>query len=612
MMRKRFFSFSAVLSFIFLLLVTGCQREVDTPGGGGPAPVDIDKIMVVAGIRGTVIDENNQPVIGASVVSGTSTTTTDNYGVFHFNNINLSKANGAVKVTKPGYFTGTRSFVTTAGRIHNVRIRLLPKSNTGTFTGSAGGTITLSSGGKLVIPASAVTDASGNVYAGPVNVAMVWIDPTAPTLPEVVPGDLRGITTNGQERGLETYGMLGVEMTGPGGQSLKIASGKTAELTFPVPSALSGTAPATIDLWHFDEATARWKQEGTAAKTGSNYIAQVSHFSFWNCDVPFPLINLCMTLVNAANAQPLNNVQVRIKRTNGSYGFGWTDSVGKLCANVPQNEALVLQVIDQCNNVAYSQNIGPYSSNSDAGTIPITISAANSLIITGTLLNCSGANVTNGAVTIYTPGSYSYSVLVSNGTFSFTVLHCSTNINFSIEGIDYATTQVSAPVIRSGTTGTVNIGSIQACGTTPEYVELIINGTPYFTYVEFPPNPSFIDANDSAQAGNYSTKTKIDAQNGMGANNMPFHTSFGFSNNKTTGVYPMDTSNNYSFFSIHISLGPTNVNTNLSQILTVNPTVNITSFGPIGGYIEGNFNIMATTIPATIPYNVICNFKVKR
>ena len=46
--------------------------------------------MVIGGVQGIVIDENNQPVEGASVTSGSSTTTTNRYGVFFFNNINLS------------------------------------------------------------------------------------------------------------------------------------------------------------------------------------------------------------------------------------------------------------------------------------------------------------------------------------------------------------------------------------------------------------------------------------------------------------------------------------------------------------------------------------------
>ncbi|HEV7782143.1 MAG TPA: carboxypeptidase regulatory-like domain-containing protein, partial [Chitinophagaceae bacterium] len=481
-MRKQFFSIPFILVLSFILVLTGCQREVDfNPGGGTAGPGLNDNVTVVAGMRGTVIDENNQPVAGATVTSGTNTTTTDHYGVFRFNNINISRNNGYVKVVKPGYFTGARSFVTTAGRIHNLRIRLLPKTTTGTFSGSTGGTVTLSDGGKLVMPANAVTDAAGNAYTGVVNIAMTWIDPTSPRLPEIVMGDLRGITTGNEERGLETYGMLGVEMTGPGGQALKIATGKTAELTFPLPASISGAAPSTIDLWHFDEIKGRWIQEGTATKTGNNYIAQVSHFSFWNCDAQFPLVNLCMTFVNAVNNQPLNNVIARIKRSNGSFGTGWTDSTGNLCGKVPKNEALILEVLDQCYSVVYSQNIGPFSADASLGTIQATLPAPNVLVITGTITSCTGANVTNGAVVIYSSGAFSYTLPVTNGTYSLTIIRCSgATVNFSVLGIDYATLQQSVLTNGSGTSGTVNMPAIQACGTSSaEFAEYIVDGVPY-------------------------------------------------------------------------------------------------------------------------------------
>ena len=321
---------AVLLLSLSLFLATGCQRDLNDPGGTPPVnnePAVNDNEMVVGGVRGNVLDENNQPVQGATVTCGTSTATTDRYGTFRFSNINLSKANGYIKVSKAGYFNGSRTFVSVAGRVNNVRIKLLPKTNAGNFSGSAGGTINITGGGKLVMAANAITDASGNAYAGIVNVAMTWINPTSTDLPLIIPGDLRGVTTGGQERGLETFGMLGVELTGNTGQALKIATGKTAELTFPIPVSLQSNAPATIDLWNFDEATGRWKQEGTATKNGTNYIAQVSHFSFWNCDAPFPLVEVCMTIVSSGDNVPLNNVQVRIKRPNGSYGYGRTDSL---------------------------------------------------------------------------------------------------------------------------------------------------------------------------------------------------------------------------------------------------------------------------------------------
>ncbi|MFN9960451.1 MAG: hypothetical protein ACK55I_45795, partial [bacterium] len=116
------------------------------------------------------------------------------------------------------------------------------------------------------MPANGVTDLSGNAYAGPVSVSMTWINPTDPNLPDIVMGDLRGITTGGEERGLETFGMIGVELKGSSGQDLKVKLGQKADLLFHIPASIQGNAPATIDLWHYDEAKARWVQEGKATK----------------------------------------------------------------------------------------------------------------------------------------------------------------------------------------------------------------------------------------------------------------------------------------------------------------------------------------------------------
>jgi len=521
------------ITVLMLLAVISCQKpisRVDPAPNPNPNPTTETQVndneMVTASVRGVVVNENNIPVQGATVKSGSNTTTTDRYGVFRFSNISLSKANGTVKVEQNGYFNAFRTFVTTASRIHNVRIQLIPKTNTGSFPGAAGGTINIAGGGKLVIPTAAITDAGGTAYNGTVNVAMTWIDPTAPNLSSIVMGDLRGVTSDGVERGLSTYGMLGVELTGASGQALKIAVGKTAELTFPIPASLSSTAPATIDLWHFDEATARWKQEGTATKTGSNYIANVSHFSFWNCDAPFPLIDLCMTLVKAPESTPFVNAQVRIKRTvNGSYGYG----------------------------------------------------RAN-------------ANVTSGAAVVYIAGGYSYSIPVTNGAFSLTIVRCASGtINFSVLGIDYTAQQQSGPVAGSGNTGTVNAGTIQACGTSSvEYAEFLVDGNPVsFTA---PPDSliSFVQgATRSVYANRFTTP---------GSNTSA---SFGYTDITSPGTTPL------------LNCFVNSLNSTSQQIITPSPVINITAVGPVmTGFIEGNFNVQMNFSGTT--RTVACTFRVRR
>jgi hypothetical protein len=588
--------FTALLIMAVLICI-GCRREFRDKGQNENSGIEAqvyDSIMITASVFGVVVNENNIPLQGATVKSGTQTTITDLYGSFRFSNISLSKANGTVSVEQNGYFKAYRTFPSTAGRTHTVRIQLLPKTNAGNFAGASGGTINIAGGGRLVVPASAVTDASGTAYNGTVNVAMTWIDPTAANLGSIIMGDLRGITTTGVERGLSTYGMLGVELTGPGGQPLKLATNKTAELTFPIPPSLSSSAPATIDLWHFNEATARWKQEGTATKTGNSYIANVSHFSFWNCDEPFPLVDLCMTLVTGSQNSPLNNVEVRIKRTvNNSYGYGRTDSAGRLCGKVPKNEALVLEVLDQCNTVAFSQNIGPFSSNSDLGTIAITLPSTNLLVVTGTITNCAGTNVINGAAVVYVAGGNVYSAQVTNGTFSVNIVRCSTGtLAFSVLGIDNSTMHHSAALSGSGNTGTVNVGNLQACDTSSTwFIEALVDGVP----------SNFISSVDTLLSTWDWGRRYVSARRFGGTQpGILSYIFFSYNEPIAPGTVPL----------VHCLLEP-NANTSQYVITTPSPMVNITSLGPpVTGHIEGNFSIQMTIYG--ISRTVSCNFRVSR
>jgi hypothetical protein len=306
-----------------------------------------------------------------------------------------------------------------------------------------------------------------------------------------------------------------------------------------------------------------------------------------------------MTIVNAGNNQPLNNVQVRIKRTNGSYANGWTDSLGNLCGKVPKDEALILQVIDQCNVVAYSQNIGPFSADANLGTISVTLPATNTLTITGTLTNCANVNVTNGAVVINSSGSFSYVIPVSNGTFSLTIVRCSGGtLNFSVLGIDYAALQQSILYTGSGTIGIVNVGTIQACGTSSaQYAQYIIDGAQY----NFAAPPDQFSCGDSTGVwpGGYTNKTSFSGYQGSG-NTVVGAFSLSFVNNQISGTYPI--------LQGHIQY---TASVQATQFVSTTPMVNITAFGTTGGgFIEGNFTEMM--IVSGTPKMVSCTFRIRR
>ena len=63
-------------------------------------------------------------------------------------------------------------------------------------------------------------------------------------------------------------------------------------MSIPVGSTQTSSAPAEIPLWYFDETNGVWKEEGKATLQGNEYVGEVSHFTFWNCDISWDLIYL--------------------------------------------------------------------------------------------------------------------------------------------------------------------------------------------------------------------------------------------------------------------------------------------------------------------------------
>jgi hypothetical protein len=106
-----------------------------------------------------------------------------------------------------GFFKGIKTYIATANKSAFFRIKLIPKTSAGTVNGTAGGVVTLTSGLSINFPASAVVNASTNAaYTGTVTVAAFYINPTATDLNSIMPGDLRGLNTDGELKLLTTYG----------------------------------------------------------------------------------------------------------------------------------------------------------------------------------------------------------------------------------------------------------------------------------------------------------------------------------------------------------------------------------------------------------------------
>ena len=412
-----------------------------------------------ASVMGVVTGPTGVPEMNAIVRSpyGGEETRTDPNGVFFLNNILVYNKLGYITITKPGFHQASRSFLPLESGSNRVNVQLLHMAQSGTFSATAGGTVT-SGLLQLSFPANAVT-LNGQPYNGTVNVYSAALDPSSPEMFDQMPGELLG-GMNDSLRLLRSFGMAAVELRDANMNELQLAEGSSATLMFNIPSTLQADAPETIDWWSFDETLGYWKHEGLAQKQGEQYIGLASHFSWWNCDVP-QNFNDFHGSVNTVDGTPISDAQVNVVTPTMGTGITYTNAEGVFSGRVPKNQLLTLIIYLTCEttndwNLAHSETI---NSQTQALTSSIIASLDGRYPITGTVVNCQNQPVTSGYVGM---GSQVY---LTNHTGQFTIQTCVVG-EYEIRGFDNSivdSLKTSAlEAVQVGVDG-INIGSLQAC-----------------------------------------------------------------------------------------------------------------------------------------------------
>lgn len=355
------------------LLNWQCQKDAAL-NEMGIALLEASSVITVIG---KVTNENGEPVAGGTIYSINNKVTADNKGQFTITTSAADQASIPVWAEQKGYFPGIRTFTNNSQDTQYVKISLLPKKSVGSFESGKGGTVSLLQQIKVDFAANSIVNAADyKPYQGKVLVAAAYIDPTARNFQETMPGELKGIDAGNRLMGLQSFGMVGVEMTGSDGQKLQIAPGKTATLHIGIPTGLRQEAPATIPYWHFDENAGIWKEEGYAISNGSWYTGKVTHFSFWNADYPYPVVQLKVALLTKGLKFniPIANYKVVIKAAGdpvSTYGYGYTDATGLVAGNVPANRSLEIYVHDYCGNAYLVATVKAGSADIDLGEVVV-------------------------------------------------------------------------------------------------------------------------------------------------------------------------------------------------------------------------------------------------
>jgi uncharacterized protein (TIGR02145 family) len=429
-------------------------------------------------IVGVVRDEFGGRVGGATVRAGCGagvSTTTDHFGVFLLQGIAAYEGLAQVTVEKEGYFTGSRSFVPGANAeetISHAYITLLKKNLAGTVQSASGGQVVLE-GVTINFPANGFQQ-NGQPYTGPVSVYLNHIDPTSADLHAQMPGILMGMM-NDEPQLMLSYGMVGVELSDASGQALQLASGSTATVRFPIVALQQNTAPATIPLWWFDEDLGYWTHEGEAQRVGNQYVGQVAHFSWWNCDVPGNFVELDGVASDSYNGAGLAGARIVVITQAMGTRVTYADGKGEFSGLVPAGQQLTIEVQLPCGPngswvMVHTETVGPYTQPS---AIVLNVTIPDQKFLTGTVVDCDGLPVDGGYV--FVNGAVYFCM---EGVFA--VFSCTSSI--TIRAVDASTTHVSTYSTIELVNDTTNVGELITC--TPVFGTMTdIDGNIYQTVI---------------------------------------------------------------------------------------------------------------------------------
>lgn len=524
---------------------------------------------------GRVIDVNDNPISGTTISIGSKSALTDNNGVFIIKEANVKERFAYIKAEKEGYIHGSRSLAPSEG-INKVNIMLLEENVIGTVNSGTSATVSLPNGSSVSFDGNFVKP-DGTAYSGSVDVILHHLDPTDEDMIMQMPGMLYAENQDGAERMLQSMGMLAVELKGTSGEDLNLAEGSTSEIKIPVDTNILSSAPSTIPLWYFDEDYGYWKEEGQATLQGNAYVGEVSHFSFWNCDVQAEASNICITVLSD-NGNPVSNLNLSITSVNYGSTSGQTNANGVVCGFVPSGEGLLLSVSNNeaCGGESiFNETIGPFSGD-DIVTINLPpLPDEITETITGTFNACDGNPVVNGYVELIHAG-VTHIEFIDDGNLNFTFLNCEDDDDFfSVIGYDYDNLQTTGEINFTFTSPTTNIATITACNSVTEFASIAVDSVYNEIFLgNFEVNvdsgiPSMYISNFQEDNACLFVYGVYDITNPVGSydeylNNGQGDT--GFSLNYE-GCFPFDTSDN-------------------------NIIYNVTSFGNPGEYID--FNISGT------------------
>ncbi|MCF6337610.1 MAG: hypothetical protein L3J84_06620 [Gammaproteobacteria bacterium] len=346
-----------ILPGLFIVVVSGC-------GGGGSNNDNGGNVTPQSQVTVAGVVSGSGGLIDVTVSSGGKSATTDANGFYELANIPVPSS-GSVVLTyeKEGYATFQRSLPVADGETYAVAASLLQYHHSESMDAAQSNNLIVAdpdnvtghSLAEISFPAGSMAS-SGNV-----TVEVAVGDPTTEAGRPTFPGDYMAASTLGGEvdTPLESVVFTEITVTDANGTELTQLN-EPATVTVRLPDALQSqySVGDTIPWWSYDENTATWVREDakpvTAVRDDAEVIdlngmlyaqAEVTHFSWWNVDLPMDEhACLCVTVQDENDAPVVGSLLIAEGVSyNGMSRPARTGTNGRACVTVKRSTASITE-----------------------------------------------------------------------------------------------------------------------------------------------------------------------------------------------------------------------------------------------------------------------------
>lgn len=234
-------------------------------------------------------------------------------------------------------------------------------------------------------------------------------------------------------------------------------------------------------MWYFDTNKGVWIKEGSGAKQGNTYVADVSHFSSWNCDAAYPRVYISGKLTDAGGTPVVNTL---VRMTGSIVGvdiFCYTNCMGYFRVPAPQNASVALSFSgSDCNIPFYVLPVSTGTSDINLGEIKAMPNSPSWFQVSGTFQTCNNQPVLSGSLKVYVQNNM-FEAQINNGAAGLSFSFCSDSVDVLLVAEDFNTGKIYTGSKKLYKNINGNIGTQNICVTASQkYIRYIVDNQMYY------------------------------------------------------------------------------------------------------------------------------------